>query len=143
LAFAADTPAAAARIGADAHEADAGEAEAQQRSFVLNCSHSSLLQKRKALYDAMVQLEQQQHGLVLVERAMPHPDVIMTPAVGLCIWGEHNLQVGQNDITTKLWFWDQTVLRYGSMSSDMGFDAVFDIRSIAFCSSCCSMQVLT
>ena len=74
--------------------APAEEEQSQQRSLVLNCSPSSLLQKRKALYDAMVQLEQQQQGLVLVERAMPYPDVIMTPAIGLCIWSQHNLQVG-------------------------------------------------
>lgn len=49
----------------------------------------SLIRTRRSLYEALLQLEQQ--NAVVVERALHHVDVALSPSTCLCIWTEQAL----------------------------------------------------
>lgn len=49
----------------------------------------SLIRTRRSLYEALLQLEQQ--NAVVVERALNHVDVALSPSTCLCIWTEQAL----------------------------------------------------
>ena len=67
-----------------------------------NCH--SLVRTRRSLYEALLQLEQQ--GAVVVERALHHVDVALSPSTCLCIWTEQAMLQASNMLscTTLLRF---------------------------------------
>ena len=56
---------------------------------VVTTNPSSLIRTRRSLYEALLQLEQQ--NKVIVERALQHVDVALSPSTCLCIWTEQEL----------------------------------------------------
>jgi hypothetical protein len=69
---------------------------------VINCSSGRVIRQRRALYEALLQLEAQ--GVQLVERPLggggsssteARPDLVLTPSTCLMVYTQQMLQVGQ------------------------------------------------
>ncbi len=66
----------------------AGKADACQpeRPLVVTTNPDCLLRQRRSLYEAVLQLEQQ--NAVVIERDLPYVDLVLSPSACLCIWTE-------------------------------------------------------
>ena len=71
-----------------AHCAGGADQSPEQPLLVTTDSHS-LIRTRRSLYEALLQLERQ--DAVVVERALHHVDVALSPSTCLCIWTEQAL----------------------------------------------------
>ena len=63
--------------------------QSHDRPLLVTTKASSLIRTRRSLYEALLQLEQQ--NAVVIERAMQHVDLALSPSTCLCIWTEQDL----------------------------------------------------
>jgi hypothetical protein len=69
----------------------AGKADAchPDRPLVVTTNPDCILRQRRSLYEALLQLEQQ--NAVVIERDLPYVDLVLSPSACLCIWTEEQL----------------------------------------------------
>ncbi|GBF89708.1 hypothetical protein Rsub_02878 [Raphidocelis subcapitata] len=63
---------------------------------VISGSPSSLLRRRRDLYECLLRLERQLPGAALVERPGERADVLLTPGACVCVWSAANLPLGED-----------------------------------------------
>lgn len=63
--------------------------QSSDQPLLVTTDRHSPIRTRRSLYEALLQLEQQ--GVVVVERALSHVDVALSPSTCLCIWTEQAL----------------------------------------------------
>ncbi|KAL0053220.1 hypothetical protein WJX82_002643 [Trebouxia sp. C0006] len=87
-----------------------GKADAchPDRPLVVTTNPDCILRQRRSLYEALLQLEQQ--NAVVIERDLPYVDLVLSPSACLCIWTEEQLLQGTG-VTTD------------SNNSNLGYDA--------------------
>jgi hypothetical protein len=61
---------------------------------VISGSPSSLLRRRRDLYECLLPLERQHPGAALVERPSERADIVLTPQACVCVWSTANLPLG-------------------------------------------------